>query len=430
MPIDGIDFEGVANEATNNSAATDTNVNPTTQEDREVLSGTKEVEDVTGVDNTNNQSEEGNVESNKVGTTPAEEPSSTGGLEPGMEVEFDGVTYVVDKDGNIVDKEGKIFKAAGDVKAFLDENTPVDEDGPLSIDTIRSAVGVDVLDESGNPIEFTDDVNGVVSYINGVLDLKANDIQQGAINKMFAANPMLKQFIDYVALTGTPRGFGDIPDRSGIVLDKDNPQQLAAVIKMAAQEFGNESLNDNYIKYLESSGSLYDEASAQLRKLVEKDKAVMKQIQDRADQQRKEEEEQVSAYWNNVADAIGKRVIAGYRLPETLVKEIDGKKVTLTPDDFYNYLAEPAFQDEAGNAMTGYQKDLYKLSNEEVLNRELLDAWLMFTGGTYKDLVDMAVKQNEVRKLVIKSRQQHSNKAVKIVKSKQSKVSMDDILLS
>lgn len=54
----------------------------------------------------------------------------------------------------------------------------------------------------------------------------------------------------------------------------------------------------------------------------------------------------------------------------------------------------------------------------------------MFTKGSYKDLVDMAVKQNEVRKLIIKSRQQRSNKAVKVVKPKQSKVSMDDILLS
>ena len=432
--MDVIDFEGVAQEVTPSGDATGNNGNAATQEDRDNLSGTTEVDDVNAVSNDTNNADtppvEKGSEENTVGTTPAEDNSSTGGIEPGMQIEFDGTTYVVDKDGNLVDGEGKLFKAAGDVQAWLDENNVVDEDGPLSIDTIQSAIGVELTDDNGNPIEFTNDANGVVQYINGVINQKSADIQQGAINKLFAANPMVKQFIDYVAITGTPRGFGDIPDRSGIVLDKDNPQQLAAVIRMAAAEFGNQSLNENYIKYLESAGSLYDEANAQLKALVEKDRQVMQSIEQRAEQMRQQEEEQVNNYWNSVAKAIGDRVIAGYRLPETFVKTVNGQKVTLTPDDFYTYLSSQVEVDEAGNGVTGYQRDLANLSNEDLLNRELLDAWLMFTGGSYKDLVDMAVKQSEVRKLVIKSRQQRSNRTVKVVKPKQGKVSMDDIVLS
>ena len=61
-------------------------------------------------------------------------------------------------------------------------------------------------------------------------------------------------------INGTPKGFGDIPDRSGIVIDPENKMQQEAIIRMAAKEFGNESLNDNYIKYLNDSGSLFDEA--------------------------------------------------------------------------------------------------------------------------------------------------------------------------
>ena len=40
----------------------------------------------------------------------------------------------------------------------------------------------------------------------------------------------------------------------------------------------------------------------------------------------------------------------------------------------------------------------------------------MFTGGTYKDLVNMAIKEHEVHKLIIKSKQQRSTRTIKINK--------------
>lgn len=58
----------------------------------------------------------------------------------------------------------------------------------------------------------------------------------------------------------------------------------------------------------------------------------------------------------------------------------------------------------------------------------MLDAWLMFTGGTYKDLIDMAVKENEVRKLIVKSKQIRSNKSVRVVKKQTGKTNIDDIV--
>ena len=61
--------------------------------------------------------------------------------------------------------------------------------------------------------------------------------------------------------------------------------------------------------------------------------------------------------------------------------------------------------------------------------REMLDAWLMFTGGTYKDLIDMAVKENEVRKLIVKSKQNRSTKTVKLVRKQDGKANIDDIIL-
>lgn len=432
MPVEGIDFEGNVGGISTTNADT----NPANQEDTTALDGGNH-EDVTGKDgNNNSDNNQGNGDVNQEDSQGNQgndgNTSSMGGLESGTEIEFDGNLYTVADNGDLVDKDGKVFKEAKDVDKWLKENNASDatEEEPLSITSIKEAIGIDVTDDKGNSVEFTNDAAGAKSYIESVIALKSRDIQDGAINKLFADNPLVKQFIDYVQVNGTAKGFGDIPDRSGIRLDKDNAAQLEAIIRMAAKEFGNKSVSDTYIKYLKDSGALYDEAKSQLEALVGKDKAYRKEIEERAAAAREQEQKEITEYWQSVSDAIAKRVIGGYKLPETFVKEENGQKITKTPDDFYKYVAEATVDDGSGNSMTGYQRDLNKLSNEEALNRELLDAWLMFTGGSYKDLINMAVKEEKVRRLVIKSKEQRSARTIKINKSTQGKVNHDDIVLS
>lgn len=239
---------------------------------------------------------------------------------------------------------------------------------------------------------------------------------------------MLKQFIDYVQVNGSPRGFGELPDRTGWQIDRDNTAQQETIVRMAAREFGNASLNDNYIKYLKDTGSLYDEAVNQLRALQDKDKTVRAEIEQRANAARAQEQQEIETYWNKVNDVINGRTIAGYKLPDSFVKEVDGKKQTLTPTDFYNYLSRQTEVDADGNRITGYQKDLANESDDDYLARELITAWLMFTGGTYKDLATMAIKENEVRTLKLKSKENRAHKTVKVTKPV-SKSSVDDIVL-
>lgn len=437
MPIDGIDFEGNAVAQPANNASD----NPANQPDTTGLNG-EDHADITGKDNkpdnngndsdpNNNGNDNNNNPDNKEGND--DNNPSTGDLEAGTQVEFDGATYTVSENGDLVDKDGNVFKQKSELAAWLKENNASDsddDDNELSLSAIKNAVGIDVTDDNGIPIEFTNDAAGVKSYVDAVINLKTSEVAQGAVNKLFNDNPMLKQFIDYVQITGSPKGFGDIPDRSDIVLDKDNEYQLEAVIRMAAKEFGNKSLNENYIKYLKSSGSLYDEAKAQLEALVGKDKAYRKEIEAQAKAAREQEQKEINEYWQGVSNAINNRNINGYKLPESITKEINGQKITLTLDDFYKYVAEAREVEGSGETMTGYQRDLNKLSNEELLNRELLDAWLMFSGGSYKDLINMATEEEKVRKLIIKSKQQRSNRTIKVVKPNQSKVNPDDIVLS
>ena len=355
--------------------------------------------------------------------------SSTGELEVGMQVEYEDNVYTVAENGDLVDKDGKVFKPAAEVKDWMN-SLETEEDNALSIDSIQESLGIEITDETGKPVEFTNDPAGVKAYVDAVISLKSKELQEGAINKLYSDNPLLKQFQDYVTVNGSPIGFGELPDRSGVEVDKENVNQQEAIIKIAAKEFGNKSLNDNYIKYLKDTGGLYDEAVAQLKALQDKDEAIKADIQRRAETARAEELEEFNNYWNKVNDVIKGRTIAGYKLPESFIKEVNGQKQTLTPNDFYNYLSRQTEVDADGNRITAYQRDLNNESDEDLLNRELLTAWLMYTGGTYKDLIDMAIKENEVRVLKLKSKQRSTSKTVKVVKPQGGKVGFDDIVLS
>ena len=446
-----IDFEGTGTNVNNGQAGGGT------QEGAANASGAKEdvtnlggggTADITGKDNTNNGTGEGNNSNNNDnsgdnnGNNNGGEGgngnndnggsntnnSSTGELTPGTKLEVDGNEYTVAENGDVVDKDGKVVKPAAEVKDWL-ESFEQEEENTLDINAIQESVGVEVTDENGKPVEYTNDAEGVKAYVNAVIELKSNELQEGAVNKLYADNPLLKQFQDYVQITGSPVGFGDLPDRSGITIDKENTTQQEAIVRMAAKEFGNMSLNENYIKYLKDTGGLYDEAVSQLQALQEKDKAVRADIAQRAEAARAQELKEVTEYWSKINNVITSGNIAGYKLPASFVKEVDGKKQTLTPSDFFNYLSKQTEVDADGNRITAYQRDLANESEEDYMNRDLLAAWLMYTGGTYKDLVDMAVKEEQVRILKLKSKQNSAKKTVRFVKPQSGKVNYDEILL-
>lgn len=438
MSVLDLDFgDGVVNQTNIDTPKKDTNVS--NDDNVSQLNGTSTSTDVTGLDNnTNGQPDNqqhidnqntNNNNSSQTDNNDKDSNSSTGELTEGTVITVDDVDYTIDANGNVVDKDGKVFKEAKDVKDWI-ASFEKDETPDSSIAAVQAALGVDVTDENGNPVDFTDDAEGIASYVKSVIDLKSKDIRQGAINNLFAANPMLQQFIDYCQLNGgDPRGFGEIPDRSGVQLEKDNEAQQEAIIRLAAKEFGNKSISDSYIKYLKESGALYDEAKSQLEAIVQADKTRLHDLQERAKQQREQEQKEIVEYWNGVNNIINSRKIAGYKIPETFVKKVDGKQITLTPNDFYNYLSKAVETDDAGSRITQYQKDLNNLSDEDALNRELLEAWLMFTGGSYKDLVDMAIKENEVKRLKLTSKQNTTKPRIKIDVRNKDKMNINDILL-
>lgn len=441
MNIADIDFGNGVNEPTTGGSPTPKETPeplPNNGEEKANLEHNGEKNDINNLDlgnqNTPPVEKNDNSETNKPAKQASTESNNETTLEVGTEFEFDGQHYKVAENGDIVDDKGTVFKAAAQVKDWLatvqTEEEKEEKSDEFDIKKLQDEIGVEITDDKGNPVEFENSITGVKSYVDSVMEIKSKEIADATLNRFMEDNPIIPQFIDYCQLNGSPIGFGQIPDRSNIQLNKDNEQQLEAVIRMAANEFGNASLNDNYIKYLKDSGGLFDEAQNQLNALIKKDKAYMEDMQKQAAAQREAEEKTVEEYWTKINSIIESRNIAGFKIPESFTKEENGKKMIYTTNDFFDYLTRANVDTKDGRKITAYDRDLNNMSEDDLLQRDLIAAWLMFTGGSYKDLAAMQINENKVKELRLKSKEQRATKPLKFVSKKQGKVNISDLLLS
>lgn len=373
--------------------------------------------------NNNEQHDSDNHDSDNHDNDNHDDNAST--LAEGTELETPDGNFKVDANGNLVKEDGTIFKEAKDVKAYIDQFDDSSNEDNFSIDALRSLVDVEVTDENGKPVEFTDDAEGRQAYMNKVIELKQNEASKIALDTFFTKNPLVKFFTDFIATGGNPRDFGKIPDRTGIQFDENNAEQHKAILKMAFTEKGMTNV-EGYIKYLEDSGALADNAKKELDAMQKADRDYREKKAIEAKQQAEQERAETEAYYNTLLNKINSGVIGGYKIPENVTVERNGQKLNLNRKDFFDYIARI---DQ--NGKSAYVRDLDSMSDDDFYNRELLDAWMHFTGGSYKTLVDMAVRENEVAKLklVAKKANSKSKGTVQIHKPAGSGSSIKDIIL-
>lgn len=317
-------------------------------------------------------------------------------LEPGTELEVGDSTYTIDDNGNVIDKDGKIYKEAKDIKAWIAEfETSDDNPDEISIATLQKEFDVEVTDEDGKLIEFDNSPAGIKSYVEAIIDAQKDEIQEATINTLYSKYPILQQVLPYVAANGgSLEGFSDIKDRTGISIDDSNEAQQESIIREAWAEEDRRGDVDNYIAYLKSNGLLLDTAKEELKGLQEKDIALREELEKEAEEREELAIKQQTEYWSSIKETIDGRNIAGYKIPDTIIIERDGKKISATPDDFFNYL----YQVDS-NGKSRYDYDLENTDPESRRNDAVLRAYLKFVGGNYTNLVDMAVNDKEVKKL-------------------------------
>lgn len=364
------------------------------------------------------------VNDNTESTNKVEEPSSKGNENNGVEVSLnerieEGTTievgddvYTADSNGNLIDKDGKVFKKSDEVKAWL-EQMEVEDDSDkdvLSINSIQKLVGFEVTDENNKPVEFENTSAGVKAYLDAVIENKRNEHYETAINTLYQKYPILNDVLNYYVANGNSlEGFGQMPDRSNITIDQNNVEQQKEIIRTAWKETNRKGDVESYINYLDASGILYATAKDELAGLQESDANARKELELKAEKAEKENIERIQNYWNGVNEVIKTRQIAGYQIPENIIISRNGQKISVTPNDFFNYLYRV---DNEGHS--AYERDLMKQTPESRRDDEILRAYLTFVGGNYSNLVDMAINKQNVERLKLKAREKKTTTTVRI----------------
>ena len=341
-------------------------------------------------------------------------------LVEGTVIEVGEEKYTVDANGNIVDKDNNIFKEAKDVDAWLKEFDKVEDndDKEISISSIQNAVGVEITDDNDKPIEFENTTEGIKAYIDAVIETSKEEVQEAAINTLYQKYPILNDVLNYYIANGNSlEGFGQVPDRSGIVIDNTNEAQQEAIIRAAWNEQGRKGDVESYIGYLKSSGTLLATAQEELAALQESDAQYRKELEEEAERKENERIETLQKYWNGVHDVIKTRQIAGYQIPEQIIITRNGQKLSVTPEDFFNYIYRV---DEEGHS--AYERDLAKQTPESRRDDEILRAYLTFVGGNYSNLVNMAINKEKVATLKLRAKERSAS-TVRITKPTTTKPS-------
>ena len=346
-------------------------------------------------------------------------------LQVGTVIEIGEDKYTIDDNGNLIDKNNNIFKEAKDVKAWLKEFDKIEntDNEDISISAIQEAIGVEITDDKNNPIEYENTIDGIKSYINAVIETSKEEQQEAAINTLYQRYPIINDVLNYYIANGNSlEGFNEIPDRSNIEIDDANETQQENIIRTAWEEQGRKGDVESYIAYLKSSGILLATAKEELAALQEADAQYRKELEAEAERKENERIEKLEKYWNGVHDVIKTRQIAGYQIPENIIINRNGQKLSVTPEDFFNYLYRV---DE--NGASQYNKDLAAQTPESRRDDEILRAYLMFVGGNYSNLVNMAINKEKVATLKLKAKERNTS-TVRITKpSNQNKFSNIDL---
>ena len=386
----------------NNSGTTNDPVKePTTSLDDVTPNNNADEPSVLNSENNNNTNPEGKEGSS--GDDKTDKPNDDGqsgdsSLKEGSVVTVGEDSYTVDANGNLLDKDNNIFKSSNEVAEWLAQFETVDDDDDadaINLANIQKAIGVELSDENGNPVEFENSIEGIKSYINGVVEANREDNYRTAFNSIQQQYPFIDDVINYwVANNNSLEGYNEIPDRSKIEVIPNNAAQHEAIIRQAWAESKRPGNIEDYLQYLKSSGNLEAVARDELKGLQQLDAEYRERIAQQAEEVEAQQQQYIAEYWNSVQDIVQSGKIAGYDIPETITVNRDGRSIAVGRNEFFNYLYQV---DGEGKSM--YQRDIEATDENTQLQDQLLRAYLMFTGGSYADLVAMADNKNKVKHL-------------------------------
>jgi hypothetical protein len=322
----------------------------------------------------------------------------------GTEIELDGKTFVVNKDGNI-EQDGKILKTKQELASLLLESEGNREEDYIG--TIQKATNLVITDDTGVPIKYDNTVEGLTKYAQ---DLYANGRTLGATTyeqELFSQFPVLKDVIEHLTLKGSLDGFKEQVDYSSINIEDDEQQHIDIYVKAKTAQGMSANEIADMVNYLKADKKLKDAAITSLSYLREVQKQEKVNRAAAIEQRKKEEDLEIANYWNEVHTVINdKQLVLGEKkfiLPEIIkVKDNTGKVVTKTLKDFQEYIEKPLNFTINGqiHTMTQHDYDEYIENTKRTPHNDLFDAYRRFTRYDDSQLIAANVSSNIVKQVI------------------------------
>lgn len=264
------------------------------------------------------------------------------------EVEIEGVTYTLDVAGNAI-LNGNIVYTADQ----LEEQGG----GEDYVTLIEQNTGLQVLDETGNPIQFENSVEGLVAREKAIVEKVKNETRTNVLNELTSRNPEITQILNYKKLHGTLEGFKLNTDYSTVSFiegDKDNHKQLISE-ELRVKGLSQKDI-DITLKGLEIDNSLSDRAKESEAYLLtvtnERNRRMQQEIADRERIQTEQIEKVYGVTFENkkvkplniegsIYDLIvTKGKINDFEIPASgIVVTRNGRKEVFTREAIFNYIA-------------------------------------------------------------------------------------------
>lgn len=332
-------------------------------------------------------------------------------LKEGQVVDLDGIELTINKEGNAIDNTGKVIKTAIELKDLLKTNT---QPQTQSTDTdyikeIQTKTNLVVNDDKGQPITYDNTVEGISKYTE---DVFTTGKKLGAIEyekTILSEFPIIKDVITHLKLNGSLEGFNNKVDYRKITLDdKDDNQWLGIYIAAQAKRGIPEEEARATAKYFKEDGKLKEMAQKSLLYLSNVQTQEETNLQNQLKQQEQQEVEDNNKYWSEVQNVVlkeGKFKLGTeeYVIPKVMRITENGKTVTKSPNDFWNYVNIPRRYniDNEIVEMTEHQFDLYQRDSKRNVNDDVYDALNMFLKNDKSQLIK-AQLNTAVTKQVIK----------------------------
>jgi hypothetical protein len=333
------------------------------------------------------------------------------------QIKIDDVIYKLDDKGNAVDDKGKVFKTASEIDELSKNNEPTS----IDFEGIKKVVNYIPIDDKGKPIEYESTPEGVAKYVKDTATQLAKQFNAKQADDFFKKNPDIYSIYQYKQARGTVDGYNNLVDYRKFTIDENDEESLVSAITTARIQRGDTKASiDTYVGYLKDSKKLVDEAKIEKAWLDKQSETQFKQIADEALANKAKEELANTTFWNEVKDKVvaKKELKLGdktYKIPEVIrVKVEDGKVLTRTVDDFYEYLSKPLQYEANGNVveMSAYENDLAAKAKSHTVDNDLYEAFLMFVKGDASQFIEQNIRQahvNRVREIFTDSKKSKGN---------------------